>query len=105
MEQKLAAGLGERQVAELIEDDEIDAGELAGERAGLAVAALLLEAIDQIDDVEEPAAGPRADDVGGDGDRQMRLAGAGRSSVILPGVRRLRFGSFIRFTRAAARRW
>jgi len=105
MEQKLAAGLGERQVAELVEDDEIEAAKLVGERAGLAVAALLLEAVDQIDDVEEPAAGPGADDVGGDGDRQMRLAGAGRSSVILPGVRRARFGSSIRFIRAAARRW
>jgi hypothetical protein len=34
---------------------------------------------------------------------QPRLADAGRSSVILPGVRRLRFGSSTRFTRAAAR--
>jgi hypothetical protein len=30
------------------------------------------------------------------------FADPGRSSVILPGVRRLRFGSSIRFTRAAA---
>jgi hypothetical protein len=35
----------------------------------------------------------------------MGLAGAARSSVILPGVRRLRFGYSIRFTRAVARRW
>ena len=61
MEQELAAGLGERQVAELVEDDEIEAGKLVGERAGLAVAALVLEAVDQIDDVEEPAAGTGAD--------------------------------------------
>jgi hypothetical protein len=37
--------------------------------------------------------------------RDVGFAGAGGSSVILPGVRRPRFGSFIRFTRAAARRW
>jgi hypothetical protein len=60
MEQKLAAALGERQIAELVEDDEVEAGELAGERARLALAALLLEAVDQIDDVEEPAPGTGA---------------------------------------------
>jgi hypothetical protein len=33
----------------------------------------------------------------------MGFAAAGRSCVILPGVRRLKFGSSIRSTRAAAR--
>src|SRR5271156_13798 len=33
------------------------------------------------------------------------LADAGRCSVILPSVRRLKFGSSIRFIRAAVRRW
>ena len=31
MEQKLSASLGERQVAELIKDDEVEAGEIIGE--------------------------------------------------------------------------
>ena len=34
MEQQLAAGAGERQVAELVEDDDVEAGELRRERAG-----------------------------------------------------------------------
>ncbi len=33
MEQQLAAGLGEGQIAQLVEHDEIDAGELLGELA------------------------------------------------------------------------
>jgi hypothetical protein len=36
-----------------------------------------LEAIDEIDDVIEPAAGTRSDATASDGDRQMGLAGAG----------------------------
>jgi hypothetical protein len=35
--------------------------------------------------------------------RQVTLAGAGRSSVILPGFRELKFGSPIHFTRAAVK--
>src|SRR5262249_37079543 len=35
--------------------------------------------------------------------REVAFAAARRSSVILPGVRRLRFGSSIRFTRAAVK--
>jgi hypothetical protein len=46
---------------------------------------------------------PRLDDPGG----EHQFPNPARSSVILPGVRRLRFGFFIRFIRAAARwpRW
>ena len=33
MEQQLAAGLRERQIAELVEDDEVDAGEAVGDAA------------------------------------------------------------------------
>ena len=31
VEQQMAAGLGERQIAEFVEDDEIEAGEIVGE--------------------------------------------------------------------------
>ena len=31
VEEQLAAGLGERQIAELVEDDEVEAGEIIGE--------------------------------------------------------------------------
>lgn len=45
VEQQLAAGAGEREVAELVEHDDLEPGELIGEFAGLAKAALLLEAV------------------------------------------------------------
>ena len=102
MEQELPAGLGKGQVAELVEDDEVQAGEivgraaieakpsirslatdpLAGRRA--AGAALGLEPVDEIDDVEEAAAGAVAD--AGPGDRasaacwRRPLRGTDRSS-------------------------
>ena len=54
MEQQLAAALGERQIAELVQHHEIDAGELVGELAAVAGTRLGLQPVDQIDDVEEP---------------------------------------------------
>ena len=48
MEEKLAAGAGERQVAEFVEHHEVHTGELGGERAGLADAALLLQPVHRI---------------------------------------------------------
>ena len=51
----------------------------------------------------EPTTGAGAEAMTGDGNGEMTFARAGRSSVILPGVRRLRFGSRIRSTPAAAR--
>ena len=68
VEQELTAGLSERQIAEFIEDDEVDAGQLIGEPALPAVAALGLEPVDQIDDVVVPAAGAGADAASGNGD-------------------------------------
>ena len=56
MEGELAAGLGEGQIGEFVEDDEVQAGELICEPALAAIAGLGLEAIDEIDDVVEPAA-------------------------------------------------
>jgi hypothetical protein len=61
VEQELAAGLSERQIAELIEDDEVHAGQVVGEPALATSAGLGLEAIDEIDHVVEPAAGATAD--------------------------------------------
>ena len=56
MEEQLSAGLGEGQIAEFIEDDEVEPGEIVGDAALLAAAVLGLEPVDQIDDVEEAAA-------------------------------------------------
>ena len=77
VEEELAAGLSEGQIAEFIENDEVHAGQMIGEPALPTVAALGLEPIDEIDDVVEPAAGAGADAASGDGDGQMGLAGAG----------------------------
>ena len=60
MEQSLAAGLGERQIAQLVEDHEVETGELGGQGPGLAVAGLVLQLVDQIDGVEVAAARRRA---------------------------------------------
>jgi hypothetical protein len=77
VEQELVAGLGERQVAELVQDDEVHAREIVGHAALAAGTALGLELVDQVDDVEEAAAGAVADAGSGDGDGQVGLAGAG----------------------------
>jgi hypothetical protein len=58
---------------------------------------------DQLGQGAEVDAAPGLDGFDAEGDGEVGLAAAGRSSVILPGVRRSRFGSSIRFTRAAAK--
>jgi hypothetical protein len=47
----------------------------------------LLEAVDEVDEIEEAAAGFGPDDGGSNGDRQMSFSCACRSSDILPGIR------------------
>ena len=75
MEQQLAAGLGEGQIAEFVEDDEVHAREIVGHATLPAGACLSLELVDEIDDVEEtpPCAGTDAS--AGDRDGEMSLAG------------------------------
>ena len=58
MEQELAAGLGEGQIAEFVEDDEVHAGQMFGEPTLQAVASLGLEPVDEIHHVVEPATDP-----------------------------------------------
>jgi hypothetical protein len=77
VEQKLAARLGEGKIAQLVENDEVHAGQMLGEPALPAVAGLGLEPVDEIDDVVEAAAGTIADTASGDSDGQMGLAGTG----------------------------
>ena len=55
MEQQLAAGLGEGQIAEFVEDDEVEAREIIGESPLATGAALSLELVDEIDGGEEPS--------------------------------------------------
>jgi hypothetical protein len=62
MEQELAAGLSERQVAELVEDDEVHPGQMLGDPPLPSVAGLDPQAIDEVDHVVEAPAGVRKED-------------------------------------------
>jgi len=77
VEQELTTGLGKGQIAELIENHEVHAGEVVGKPALASIAGLGLEPIDEIDNVVEPATGTRSNAASGDGDCKMGLAGAG----------------------------
>jgi hypothetical protein len=81
VEQELAAGLSERQVAELIEDDEVHPGQMFGDATLPSVAGLNLQAIDEVDYVVEAASGAGSDAASGNGDGQMGLAGAGPANL------------------------
>ena len=56
VEQELAAGLGERQIAEFVEDHEVEAREIIGEPSLATRTVLGLELIDEIDGGEEAPA-------------------------------------------------
>ena len=58
VEEQLAAGLGEGQIAEFVEDDEVQPGEIIGDTALPAGARLGFELVDEIDGGEEAAARP-----------------------------------------------
>ena len=77
VEEQLAAGLGEWQVAEFVENDEVLAGEIVGEPALPTIAALGLEPVYEIDDIVEAAARSGSNAASRDGDRQMGFARAG----------------------------
>jgi hypothetical protein len=77
VEQKLSASLSERQIAKLIEDDEVEAGEIIGEATLAARPSFGLKPVDQIDGVEEPATRSGSDTTARDRHRQMRLARSG----------------------------
>src|SRR6202022_5124351 len=77
MEQKLATGLSERQVAEFVEDDEVHPGQMLGDTTLPAVAGLDLQAVDEVDHVVEAPAGTGSDTASGNGGGQMCFAGAG----------------------------
>jgi hypothetical protein len=55
MEEELPAGLGEGQVAELVEDQEVEAAEEIGQPALSFGAGFRVKLVDQIDAVEEAA--------------------------------------------------
>jgi len=77
VEQQLSAGLGERQIAELIEHDEVHAAEIFGHPSLAAGAALGRKLVEQIDNVEEAATLACADAGASDRDGKVGLAGSG----------------------------
>jgi hypothetical protein len=77
VEQQLPTRLGERQVAEFIEDDKVLPVEIIGQPPLASEPALGLKLVDQIDGIEEPTARPITDAGPGDGDGEMRLASTG----------------------------
>ena len=77
VEQELAAGLSEGQIAKFVEDDEVAPGELVCGAALASGTEFGLEMVDQVDDVVAPATGTLSDAGARDGDGEMGLAGAG----------------------------
>jgi hypothetical protein len=93
MEQQLAANLGEGQIAEFVENDEVHPGQIVGDAALPAGAGFRLQPVDEVDGVEEASAQLGADAAARDGDGEMGLAGSGRSRAILPGIWRSKWSS------------
>jgi len=56
MEQQLPTGLGEGQIAEFVEDDDVEAGEIVGDSSLASGSTFGLELIDEIDGGEEAPA-------------------------------------------------
>jgi hypothetical protein len=81
VEEELAAGLRERQIAELVENQDVEPGEPIGDTALPPSAGFGLQPVDQVDRGLEAATGAGADAGAGDGDRKMAL------SVPVPPIR------------------
>ena len=77
VEEELSAGLGEGQITQFVEDDEVETSHVVGKPSLLAATGLGLKPVHQIDDVVEAAAGAAADERTGNGDGEMGLAGSG----------------------------
>lgn len=76
VEQELSASLGEGQIAELVQDQEVEAGDQVGGPALALGAGFGIELVHQVDHVEEPAPAPSPDTGPGDADGKMGFAGA-----------------------------
>jgi hypothetical protein len=77
VEQQLPAGLGKGEIAELIQDDEVHAGQVIGKAALAGIASFGLETIDEVNHIVEPATGAGSNAASGDGNSKMRLTGTG----------------------------
>jgi len=80
----LPACLGEGQIAQFIENDEVEAGETVGDPSLATGSAFGLELIEEIDGGEEAPAGSRSDAASRDRDGQMCLARSGPAADAPP---------------------
>jgi hypothetical protein len=69
VEQELGTGLAKRQIAQFVDDDEVVAQQFFDDFSASSCGFFLLEAVDEVDEIEEAAAGFGPDDGGSDGDR------------------------------------
>ena len=77
VEQQRPAGGAERQVAKLVEDDEVGIGEASGDLPGFSLVFFLFEGVDEFDGREEPdALAVMLDGLDADGGGEMGLARA-----------------------------
>jgi len=76
VEEQLAAGVGEGQIAEFVEHDEVEPGKVIGEPALPTTAGLGLLAVDEVDGGAKTAPCAIADAGTRDGDGEVALAGA-----------------------------
>src|SRR6516164_9180284 len=79
MKEQLTAGLGERQIPEFVEHDEVEAGQIISQTALPTTAGLALQSVDEIDNGIKAAPWTAADAGSRDGYRKMRLASTGAS--------------------------
>lgn len=77
VEQELTASLGEGEIAEFVQDQEVEAGDQVRGPALSFGAGFGVELVHQVDDVEEPAPAAVSDTGTRDADREMGLASPG----------------------------
>ena len=71
MKEQVSAGLGEGQITQFVEHDEVEAAEIVGQTSLPASAGLTFQPVDQVDDGVKAAPGAAADAGAGDGDGEM----------------------------------
>jgi len=77
VEEQLTAGLGEGQVAEFVEYDEVEPRQVIGDTALPATPGLALQSVDEVDDRVEATPCAAADTGSGNGYGEMRFTGTG----------------------------
>ncbi len=77
VEQKLTAGLRKGQITQLIQDQEVEAGDQVSGSALPLGTGFCIELVHEIDDIEEPAPSSGPDAGAGDANGKMGFAGSG----------------------------